>query len=223
MAYPEDWARKGGTTCTSHPTSGFKGHGAPQEDSGTTFALTHAFDAVVESLCPGAVYNLTWWFHCTLGAENNVMVSFPGGGAELSRLLPYTSSGRLLPSPLPTRHDPNQPNKTGNITVIVTWSNSKRDYYHQSSVVLVLDETCKLDTCPQTNAPGGAQPGPQTGPQPGPQTDKKIEKKKKKKSRKESDEDSDEDSDSDKDDDRRRALASVRNLKQKAHPCVVTP
>eukprot|EP00798_Chlamydomonas_sp_ICE-L_P012406 gene12406-15597_t len=129
---------------------GFKGHGAPQEDSGTTFAVTNAFDAVVESLCPRAVYNLT--------------NSFPSGGAELY----LTASSGALGSPY-NKACPNQAvavagserdyvdtfsvdcSETGNITVMVTWSNSKRDYYHQSSVVLVLDETCKLDTWATTS------------------------------------------------------------------------
>ena len=37
--------------------------------------------------------------------------------------------------------------ETGNITITVTWSRTKTDNYHQSSITLPVNVTCMLDYC----------------------------------------------------------------------------
>eukprot|EP00798_Chlamydomonas_sp_ICE-L_P012477 gene12477-15685_t len=231
IAYPDapiyrDYAKKSSTKCDSNPDRGYGKHGAPQEDGKVAFAMLE-FDEVVESLCPGADYNFS--------------VTFPLSGAEAY----MTASSGEFGNPFKSSC-PNQVvaaagadfvgkeyvdsyivdcSETGNITITVTWSRTKTDNYHQSSITLPVNATCMLEYCSQPSVP--TPDSPYTPPGMNEDTTEEDEDESEEmEGEDESEEDESEEMDSEEemegedtdkedDSDRRRFLASVRRLHQK--------
>eukprot|EP00798_Chlamydomonas_sp_ICE-L_P012464 gene12464-15670_t len=233
MAYPEDYAKKSSTNCDSNPNRGYGKHGAPQEDGNVAFAMLE-FDEVVESLCPGADYNFS--------------VTFPLSGAEAY----MTASSGEFGNPFKSSC-PNQVvaaagadfvgkeyvdsyivdcSETGNITITATWSRTKTDNYHQSSITLPVNATCMLDYCSQPSVPTPDSPYSPPGmnedtteedeedseEMEGEETTEEDEDESEEgedESEEDKIEDKSEDTDEEDDSNRRRSLASVRRLHQK--------
>eukprot|EP00798_Chlamydomonas_sp_ICE-L_P012476 gene12476-15683_t len=140
LAYPEDYAKKSSTKCDSNPNRGYGKHGAPQEDGSMAFAMLE-FDEVTFPLSGAEAY-----MTASSGEFGNPFKSscpnqvVAAAGADFVGK-EYVDSYIVDCS------------ETGNVTITVTWSRTKTDNYHQSSITLPVNATCMLEYCSQASVP----------------------------------------------------------------------
>eukprot|EP00798_Chlamydomonas_sp_ICE-L_P014099 gene14099-20054_t len=142
FAYPDDWAKLT-PSCTAHPTRGYGVHGGLVLDSSATFAVTSASGHA--TLCPGQTHSLR--------------VVFPSPDAEFFLTTSQGTFGKPYTAACPnqiatwlTSADNSYSDTvaltcdmTGAVQLLVSWSESKRDSYHQATLTMNVDPSAAAE------------------------------------------------------------------------------
>eukprot|EP00798_Chlamydomonas_sp_ICE-L_P024847 gene24847-10503_t len=149
FAYPDDWAKLT-SSCTAHPTRGYKVHGGPLLDSSATFDVTSTSGHA--ALCPGQTHSLRVVFPSP-DAEFFLTTSQGTFGNPYAAACPnqiatwLTSADNSYSDTVAITCDMTDTvaitcDMTGAVQLLVSWSESKRDSYHQATLTMNVDPSC---------------------------------------------------------------------------------
>lgn len=154
-AYPSYFVSRDSSSCFDVPTTNYKRHGPPVSDSSTSFSITDQNNIpITSSLCPGATYYVSVSF---ANAMTPLLVASDGIFSSASQYDPAGCKNRFYADFGATSTSFSSsyvaPCSGSSILFQVLSAALENDYFHQSTLTVLLNPSCAANSCTGQSSP----------------------------------------------------------------------